>query len=264
MFQTFDDFEVIIIDNGSTDNTENMISKKYEDSRIRYFWQEGSGSPANPRNKGIQKAKGVWVAFLDSDDKWYPEKLESVYDEIIDCSESDVICHNERMFDQTKHKTRKIKHYRKTNTMYKSLLLEGNCLSPSATCIRKSFLVENKLLFNESSDFTIVEDYDLWLRLAKNGAVISFIDKTLGDYVIDGSNMIGNWQIYVKNLEYLFRHHAFIIQDFESEKEKLFNKLILKIHFKRLKRAIQDRKFSSVINEFSRIIIKYLSLLIKK
>jgi cellulose synthase/poly-beta-1,6-N-acetylglucosamine synthase-like glycosyltransferase len=70
------------------------------------------------------------------------------------------------------------------------MLLEDNCLSPSATAIRKSFLTKMGLYFNESPDYTIVEDYDLWLRLAKNGAVITFIDKSLGDYVVDGGNMI--------------------------------------------------------------------------
>jgi glycosyltransferase involved in cell wall biosynthesis len=227
-----------------------MLLAEYKDSRIRYFWQEGSGSPANPRNQGIYKARGVWVAFLDSDDVWYPEKLESVYDEIQDRSETDVICHNERMFDQTNQKFHKITHVRKTNDMYKSMLLEGNCLSPSATSIRKSFLKGKELFFNESPDFAIVEDYDLWLRLAKNGAVIKYIDKTLGDYVVDGGNMIGNWDRFITNLEKLYKHHAFVVQDFEPEKNKIYNWLIAKIHFMRLKQALKGKQFIEALNEF--------------
>jgi len=165
--QTFTDFEVIIIDNGSTDNTEKIILAEYEDSRIRYFWQEGSGSPANPRNHGIRKAGGLWVSFLDSDDVWYPEKLTSVFKQIQGRADVDVICHNERMFDQTNQNFQIISHFRKTDNIYKSMLLDGNCLSPSATTIKKTFLIEKELYFNESPDFAIVEDYDLWLRLAK-------------------------------------------------------------------------------------------------
>lgn len=259
--QTFTDFEIVIIDNGSTDNTEKMLLAEYEDSRIQYFWQEGSGSPANPRNQGIRKARGVWVAFLDSDDVWYPEKLENVYNKIQVRSETDVICHNERMFDQTNQKTQIISHVRKTKDMYKSMLLGGNCLSPSATSIRKSFLTENELFFNESSDFAIVEDYDLWLRLAKNGAVISFIDKTLGDYVVDGDNMIGDWQRYITNLENLYKHHAFFVQDFEQEKDKIYEQLIAKIHFQKLRRAMKKRKWSEFIYEFSQTFRKSPTLL---
>ena len=85
--QTFTDFEIVIIDDGSTDNTKNIILTEYEDARIRYFWQKGSGSPAHPRNQGIRKARGAWVAFLDSDDVWYPEKLDNVYNQIQDQSE---------------------------------------------------------------------------------------------------------------------------------------------------------------------------------
>ena len=221
--QTFTNFEIVIIDNGSTDNTEKLILENYNDSRIYYFWQKGSGSPANPRNQGIRKARGVWVSFLDSDDLWYPEKLESVYEKIQFQSqlETDVICHNERMCDQMNQKLHKISHVRVASDMYKSMLLEGNCLSPSATTIRRSFLTEKGLFFNESPDFAIVEDYDMWLRLAKNGAVITFIDKTLGDYVVDGGNMIGDLDRFITNLENLYKYHAYVVQDFEPKKDKI-------------------------------------------
>ena len=176
------------------------------------------------------KQEGGRIAFLDSDDVWYPEKLESVYDEIQSESKIDVICHNERMFDQTNQKFHNISHIRKADDLYKSMLLEGNCLSPSSTTIRKSFLIEKEMFFNEAPDFAIVEDYDLWLRLAKNGAVITFIDKTLGDYVVDGGNMIGDWQRFIANLEKLYEHHAFVVQDFEPNKDKVYNQLIAIIH----------------------------------
>jgi len=262
--QTFTNFEIVIIDNGSTDNTEKMILEKYGDFRIRYFWQEGSGSPANPRNQGIRKARGDWVSFLDSDDVWYPEKLGSVYEKIQNQPETDVICHNERFCDQTNQKLHKISHVRIANDMYKSMLMEGNCLSPSATSIRKSFLTEKKLYFNESPDFAIVEDYDLWLRLAKNGAMISFINKTLADYVVDGGNMISNWGKYINNLEYLYKFHAFTVQDFEPNKEKVFNKLIANIHLYRLKKALKEKKYLEMIYELSQSLHKSPTLLPKK
>lgn len=71
--QTYQDFEVIVVDDGSTDNTESIISKF--DGRVRYFKQANSGS-AVARNRGILNSRGNFIAFLDSDDLWYPQKLE--------------------------------------------------------------------------------------------------------------------------------------------------------------------------------------------
>lgn len=71
--QAFSDFELIIIDNGSTDHTGEWLKQNYSDPRIRYHYQQGTGSPAGPRNTGIRLAKGQWICFLDSDDLWRPQ-----------------------------------------------------------------------------------------------------------------------------------------------------------------------------------------------
>ena len=120
------------------------------------------------------------------------------------------------------------------------------------------------LYFNESPDFAIVEDYDMWLRLAKNGAVITFIDKTLGDYVVDGGNIIGDWDRFITNLENLYKYHAYVVQDFEPEKDKLYNYLIAKIHFQRLKKALKGKKYLEFIKEFSETLSKAPMLLPRK
>ncbi|HTZ95281.1 MAG TPA: glycosyltransferase family A protein [Terriglobales bacterium] len=72
--QTFSDLEVIVVDDGSSDNTEKAVAERFGD-RVRYFYQSNQGASAS-RNKGIAEARGEWIAFLDSDDEWEPDKLE--------------------------------------------------------------------------------------------------------------------------------------------------------------------------------------------
>ena len=72
--QTFGDYELIIVDDGSTDRTRDVVSG-FKDERIRYIWQEHSGLPASARNRGIGIATGRFIAFLDGDNTWHPDKL---------------------------------------------------------------------------------------------------------------------------------------------------------------------------------------------
>ena len=73
--QSYRKLEIIVIDDGSTDGTGSEI-KKIQDKRIQYIYQENSGHPGMARNSGLKKAHGDYIAFLDSDDIWQPEKIE--------------------------------------------------------------------------------------------------------------------------------------------------------------------------------------------
>src|SRR5271157_607063 len=72
--QSFTNYELIVIDDGSTDETDKIIPKKYAD-KLNYVWQENQGE-SKARNLGISLAQGEYLAFLDSDDKWHPDKLK--------------------------------------------------------------------------------------------------------------------------------------------------------------------------------------------
>ena len=74
--QTYKNWELIIVDDCSTDNTDEIVKKFLNDKRIKYFRNNKNSGAAISRNKALREAKGKWIAFLDSDDLWVPEKLE--------------------------------------------------------------------------------------------------------------------------------------------------------------------------------------------
>jgi glycosyltransferase involved in cell wall biosynthesis len=223
--QTFDNFELLIIDNGSTDNTEQVVLN-FKDDRIKYFKQSNSGSPASPRNSGISRATGIWIAFLDSDDLWYPEKLAEVY-KICELKDYDVIVHGEKHVDIQKHTEKDIYYHTYDDDIYKNLLTKGNFLSTSATCVRRYFLDKHKLFFDDSPGLFIVEDYDLWLRIALNGGRFYTLNQILGEYLINETSMINNIELMKNNHFNLYKKHAYNIQNFTKDKNRLYKNLEL-------------------------------------
>lgn len=184
--QSFQDYEIIVIDDGSTDGTRGVM-ESFKDSRLRYYFQDNSGLPAIARNNGIKYSKGRYAAFLDGDDIWYPEKLKKCYEIFEQHPEACLVCHNELIRD----KSGDIKGYSSYGPyapeMFRRLLYKGNCLSPSATVVKRNALFDVGL-FNERRDFFAVEDYDLWLKLSQKYNFY-FLNEILGEYTLHSKNI---------------------------------------------------------------------------
>lgn len=90
--QTHQDFDIIVINDGSTDGSENIV-EKFEDSRIKLISQDNQGA-SSARNAGIAIAKYEWIALLDADDFWYPNHLEELQNTMVECPEASVVCTN--------------------------------------------------------------------------------------------------------------------------------------------------------------------------
>jgi glycosyltransferase involved in cell wall biosynthesis len=163
--------EVIVIDDGSTDDTHKMIKHNYP--KVRYIRQENQGISA-ARNLGIAEAQFDWIAFLDSDDAWLPQKLTYQIDEIS--------AHREFKLGHTNELW--IRHGRRVNPMKKHRKYGGHiylhCLplciiSPSSVIMHRE-LFQQYGLFDTS--LPACEDYDMWLRLCAFEPVL-YLDKAL-------------------------------------------------------------------------------------
>jgi glycosyltransferase involved in cell wall biosynthesis len=224
--QSFGDFELLIMDDGSVDHTEKVVSS-FMDARIKYNWAKNSGGPATPRNHGINAASAPWISFLDADDIWHPGRLEKVAESIARFPEIDVFCHNEILTTVGSNKKTTLKYGPYEPEFYRVMLKQGNRLSTSAVTVRTNFLLQHNLRFNERKDYVIVEDYDFWLMLANKNAKFYFINNLLGEYVIDEDNISLAASRNRENLLVLLRDHVYNIQEFEQDKNKLWQEIIL-------------------------------------
>lgn len=184
--QTFTNWECIVVNNFSQDSTVEIV-ESYRDPRIRCINFANHGVIAASRNFGIQLTRAPYIAFLDSDDQWYPGKLHACLDRM--SAGYDMVCHAEKWVGPGK-KSRIVKYGPEERATYRQLLFNGNCLSTSAIILKRA-LLDQVGVFSEDPRFITAEDYDLWLRLAQAGARIGFVDGVLGEYIIHGENQSG-------------------------------------------------------------------------
>lgn len=227
--QTYKDYEVIVVNNGSTDNTEDVVRKLAWD-QLRYHYQNDTGSVAGPRNTGTHLARGDYIAFLDSDDLWYERKLEKVMNIFQRNPEIDVISHDLYMTKNGKIKSI-IKSGPLSRNMFKSLLIK-NCVLGSAAVVRKEALIEAGY-FDESKEFIHVEDSEVWLRMASLEKKFCFINEILGEYRVHNSNLSQDFECLLRN-----------------------EKNVIHKHFRNLKSKIPFYGYFLYINRLSRIYFK--------
>lgn len=180
--QTFRGFEILVVDDGSTDNTE-AVMQRYG-SATRYIRQPNSGV-AVARNHGIDESRGRYVAFLDADDVWHPKKLERQLAGLRDSRECRAAYSAFTITDPSLVPL-KITRAKRNGPLLDDLLLRGNVVgTPSTVLCERS-------LFDEAGGFDSAlsqcADWELWVRLAAKSDFF-YLDEPLVSYRLHGSNM---------------------------------------------------------------------------
>lgn len=179
--QTYQRIEVIVIDDCSQDNTQEILAR-IDDPRLRVFRPNHRGIIAAVRNFGIQQAMGDVFAFLDADDVWLPDKLECQLPHLengVSIVATDFI-----PFGDMDSCTKLIRFGRREDhrdLRYSDLALE-NCLATSTVIIRRDAF-EKAGGFDESPDFMLIEDWELWLRMTADSKA-RILNKLLAKYRI--------------------------------------------------------------------------------
>jgi glycosyltransferase involved in cell wall biosynthesis len=196
--QTYKDFEIVVSDDGSTDNTVSVVEQTCLKYSVNLNIIKGCNSgPGAARNRAVSESNGVWMCFLDSDDQWLEEKLEIIKRAIDDDSNIGVICHSQYWNDgYSSRLVNYSKIFDRSLPPYISLL-RRNSLATSATCIKKTVFTDvgcfDESLFNN-------QDYDLWLRTSIDHQ-FSFVEEPLGIYTVR-SDSISRQQL--RRLFFLF------------------------------------------------------------
>ncbi len=219
--QTFKDFEVIVIDNYSTDSTPNVV-KKFS-KKIIYKKIRNNGVIGKSRNLGIKTSKGKWISFLDSDDSWHKTKLATTYG-VIKKNTFDVICNSEWIIKKNKITLLSYGPYKKN--FYESLITTGNKLCTSASSVKKSFLITNKIMFSEEKKFITSEDYNLFLDIAEKKGKFNFINKPLGYHFQHEKSASSDYLKHMESTKAVLRFHLKNSQSLtETRKKKLWKKV---------------------------------------
>ena len=179
--QSFDDFEIIVVNDGSTDNTENLIkSLASRDSRIKLINQAHSGKPAVATNTGIKNSNGKYIAILDSDDEWLPTKLEKQL-KLIESRPGlgFVACHTLLVYPDYSEK----RLLPRTRSIVEALLVKCY-LYPSSMLAKREALYSIGLI---DENYWVSCDWGMFMELAKKYDY-DFVDEILYKYYIHNTN----------------------------------------------------------------------------
>ena len=184
--QTYKDYEIIVIDDGSQDQTRDVV-RQYG-GNIKYVYQQNGGS-SSARNRGIQESTGEYIAFLDSDDIWIPEKL-AIQVEILDKNKSiGIVCSRMPIFDK-EGKQIGFKPQEHIGKDFIALITHWGDL-PTSTVMTRRECFDKVGLFDTS--LKTIQDFDMWLRIASRYDIYEYRDKCLARYFRHGVQNTGNW-----------------------------------------------------------------------
>ena len=238
-------FEILVCDDGSTDGTEQII-KSIGDARIKWIPGPHSGRPALPRNRGIRESKGEWLAFLDSDDAWLPDKLEKQLN-LAKKLECRAVCSNAHRLVPEKGLQGELLSWKQERITFNDLL-DVNLVICSSSLVHSS-IFEQALGFPEDPCLTAIEDYSFWLRVVTQ-TDFAYVKKPLLIYRDAPNNSIRN-----PDATTVWKQRKFVLGNFLdwSEKRKISIEYIAKAR-KEYKKASRIATKYSWFNSLKKII----------
>ena len=220
--QTYKNIEIIVVDDGSTDETRELIVSNYP--MVKYIYQENQGVSA-ARNTGIQNASGDFIAFLDSDDIWLPQKLE-IQMEVFRKDPAVIMVAGRRVKIKLNDPLPIAPISNKTNTVSFSQLLMGKHIPTPSVVIRRQIL---KRIGGVKTNLSTGEDWDLWLRLTGSGKIVEVDCPVVVVREVSHSLSKNRFEIYKNNIHIFDSWNP--LKNQESPVNPLLFRMIVRRHF---------------------------------
>jgi glycosyltransferase involved in cell wall biosynthesis len=218
--QTFQDFEILIVDDGSTDDTP-ATCRQFTDSRVRYIRHSSNKGIAAGRNTGVRNAQGRLIAFLDDDDEWLPSKLQQQVDVLCNSSRSVGAVYTAfEMVDKDTLRTLGVIRPAKSGHILHELCMKNWIGTASTVCLKRE-------CFEEAGSFdekvTFGEEYDMWIRVAHRYD-FKYIDEPLVKYGVHPLRLSTNYEAMIGGLrEQLAKHGRFFALDPVNHSRRFVN-----------------------------------------
>ncbi|MBR5412789.1 MAG: glycosyltransferase [Fibrobacter sp.] len=208
--QTYKDFELIIVDDGSSDNTCEVV-KSFDDNRIVYVRQENAGACV-ARNNGIDHARGEYIAFQDSDDIWHQDKLEKQLKTLQEKNADIVFCRMNRMSGG--------KIVGLVSDYFKEGFLSKDVMPMSIgtqTLIGKSQVFKQEKFDPEMPRF---QEFELLVRAQKEFSIYC-MEEPLADYIIQGDSLSVNPLKYMQAWNLMLKKHPDFLERYKSSRDRI-------------------------------------------
>jgi glycosyltransferase involved in cell wall biosynthesis len=257
----YSNFELIICDDGSIDNTNQIIESYKSRLNIKYFFNPNWGGPARPRNIGINNASHEWICFLDSDDIWHENKLEECNKVISINQDIDIIFHKMKIISNKFNNSQIIGKYIPDNELYnnfKKLLYNGNKIALSSIVVKKKHLTRVGH-FSEDKRYIGIEDFDLYLKLSLLNIKFKFLNKCLAFYFISNDNISSDELNQANKIEKLNLEYYLKYPNLDFKKLKSIVRYKKAIYYKK----INNNKLSNLYFLYTIKYSKNFSLVIK-
>lgn len=197
--QTYENWELLIVDDCSTDDTKKEVASFLNDQRIKYICMQQNGGPAAARNEALRRAQGDYIAFLDSDDIWHPQKLECQL-AFMDTNKSFFSCTGYRKIDENGQTMRVAVVPHKSVGYWKAFFLSNPIGNSTVIYDRRHFGNRQVPSIRKRNDFA------LWLQMLRDGDSCYGLPDVLMDYRVRSQSVSANklglvkyhWELYHK------------------------------------------------------------------
>lgn len=272
--QTHKNFDVLVCDDGSTDETSKIVSEFKKTLNISFISADHFGGPARPRNNGIQHSSADYIAFLDSDDAWHPEKLSRVTAHLN--QGYDLIYHDMSIFNNSLPlKIHPIFKSRDLHSpIFNDLIIKGNPIINSSVVVRKELLISIGGI-SENRNLIGWEDYDTWIRLSQITENFYYLKEVLGDYHTGGISLSGQSiskeavlldlirEKFIQNYETSFTKNNLATFYFRQASIECANLNSIKM-FKHLNELFRTKLSPGYLIRITGLLIKYAGLVSKE